>query len=396
MARTKSTPRRRTTTRRRKTLRRRTPSVKRKRTPLNKTPAKRVKRDIGKSGSAAAHHAIRRNPFSNATSQPKIPDGELTSSLSRRLQHVVDVKNGTTGNDVLHLVCIPSMGIPITGFFTSHGDSHRGTSAYRPQFIGFSGQTVGLDPKPAGAAIWPPNAPLTDVMNITNLGSFAKWRIVSQGFTLDLTNTDEQNDGWWEACRFNWEQNANQLCLARLDGTAGIGQNDNPLGIAANEKFFTEVLQAMSVVEQPGYQTGLLKDISKKSFMLHPQSATHDPVVLPEFQRFALGNDGSQDGTYDATTETAELFQGSARANQIMKSTIDSNMDCLYIRLHCRTSGSGGSNFLLNLVQNLEVAFGPSSDFAAFQTKNIMDKNTKKVADAINNKSDAADTRMGT
>jgi len=218
---------------------------------------------------------------------------------------------------------------------------------------------------------------------VHNECGFSKWRIISQGLRLELTNNDEQNEGWFEACRFNWRRKNGDLCLTPLDGTT----TDTELGCAPAHQNL-EYLEPMSMVEQPGYKTGLLKDLKKYEFMLHPQSSTHDPVVLD--QQFNLTE--LKQYTIDTNARTMRLKDGDDDAGRLKDQMVDANMDWLYIRLHPRVnngSSSNGSALLTSIIQNIEVAFDPASDFATFQTTNVRDKKTAQFADAINNNPDS-------
>ena len=385
MARRKATPRRRAP---RRAARR---PIKRRAT-ARKQPATSVKKQSG-GGSAAAHHQVRMHPFSKATQQPKIPDGELTTSLSRRLQAVYQLTNGngTLGQDYMDVVFAPTLGVPLVASGSTEGVTVRNASANQASYHGFTGQTVGFDlQNPTGSAPQsiPSTGPGSRSYEIHNQCGFAKWRIVSQGVRFDLTNTDEENDGWWEACRFNWRRLNSDLCITPLDGSKA----DTLLGVAPSHQVAMH-LRTISMPEQSGYETGLIKDIKKHEFMLHPQSGTHDPVELDKQYNIVE----TQSFNVDTNAQQLSLIDGNVTAGRIKDTTVDSNMDWMYIRFHPRTnSGAGsanGSSLLTSMIQNIEVAFNPSSDFATFQTINKLDGKTKKVTDFTNNNSKASKKR---
>lgn len=341
--------------------------------------------------SGSAHHQVIRRPFSSATTQPKIPDGEFTHSLSRRLQNVTSFTNAnaiSTG-DTLHVIFAPTLGIPLTIFGSVDGKTKRPLSTYHPQFVGFPGQTVGLEAfnVTLGTGTWPPGAG-GDTYTFSNSGAFAKWRVVSQALRLELVNSDEENDGWWEACRFSWSPRAEHIELTPIDG----GTTSNALGAAFGDYWLSQIGIPMAMVEQPGYKTGLLRDLKKMEFALHHQSTTHEPVTINEIEQSI----GGTDHLYDSSKSTVRLSATSAKANQLWRQYVDTDMDLVYMRLHCRTnngSSSAGSKFMTNIIQNMEVNFAPTSDFAAFQTPNIHDKQTAKVLDSQNNVPDAGGNR---
>lgn len=361
-----------------------------RRRALKRAPVKSI-RKLRSPGPASAHHAVRMKPFSSATQQPKIPDGALTSSLARRMQHVFQLRNGngSLGNDIMHLVYAPTLGVPLTALNSETGVTLRGGSGSDPSFHGFSGQTVKfeLQGPGGGTVVQIPEVVGSSAFELHNESGFSKWRIISQGLRLELTNNDEQNEGWFEACRFNWRRKNGDLVLTPLDGTT----TGTELGLAPSNQNL-EYLAPMSMVEQPGYKTGLLKDLKKLEFMLHPQSSTHDPVVLDK--QFNLTE--LQQYTIDTNTRQMRLVDGDDDAGRLKDQMVDANMDWLYIRVHPRVnngSSSNGSALLTSIIQNIEVAFDPASDFATFQTANIRDKKTAQFSDHINNNPDATMAR---
>jgi hypothetical protein len=183
------------------------------------------------------------------------------------------------------------------------------------------------------------------------------------------------------------------MCLTLLDGSIA-DPTSAVMGMAPSESWVNDVGQSMSMVEQPGYRTGLLRDLGKVEFMNHPNSGPHNPINLRSYQPLA----GNTDFFYDANTATGTLGNESANATDFIRSQLDTNMDFVYVRIHPRVnngSTSNGSQLLTNLIQNVEVHFTPESDFSTFQTINKMDKNAQKVADDLNNTTDGYHRRSG-
>ena len=375
MARRKLTTKRRTRTAS-KTRRTRKRPVK-----SRKTVAK-PKKKIVNSSSNNAHHQVRMHAFSSATSQPKIPDGTFTSSLSRRCQNVVGIRNGdaSMGDSIMYIVMGPTLGVPLLIYASEDGVSKRSVSSSDPQFVGFPGQTVGWSfNAPNNTKVYPPVNGTE--YELTHNGGFSQWRIVSQALRLELTNTDDENDGWFEACRFNFDNDNGSLQFTPLDGST----TSKFLGAAPSHNGLYNQVFSMAMVEQPSYSTGLLRDLKKYEFMLHPQSTTHDPVSITPRVKFTTGSEIK----LDTAATTCVLDETSLASTVIKDMMYDKNMDWLLLRLHCRKNsidaGSAGSAFICNVIQNLEVAFNADSDFAAFQTVNKMDKRHATVTDFINN-----------
>lgn len=389
-------PKRKSIPRKKKTVKRRV-GVKRK---TGSSTTKTPKKKILKSGSNAAHHAVRVAPFSNATSQPKIPDGMFTSSLSRRLQAVTEIQNNSLigtdlGQSTMYIVLSPTLGVPAMILNAAGGAASNLT--WRPQFVGCFGQGVHFQNQFSGGQVkWPPHNSNQSSKNqqIANLSGFSQWRIVSQGLRLELTNTDQENDGWFEAFRFNPRNNDKDVMLTPLDDSGALSE----LGYAANPHALGPILKAYAGVEQPGYKTGLLRDIHKYEFMLHPQSTTHDPV---EVEDRILYQEGTQDASnltslIDTNYSIQVTNSGDAVGNNVMKQGVDMNMDWMLIKLHCRNNDNVvtfGSKFILNVMQNIEFAVSASSDLASFQTVNKHDKKHADIADMLNNQPDAVMSR---
>lgn len=368
-----------------------------KRTPAKMTTTTKTKKTIVSSSGSNAHHAVRVNAFSNATAQPKILDGLMAQSLSRRLQNVISVRNGdaTLGRDIMHVILMPSLGVPLCFGNSAEGFTLRNGSNVDPSFVGFPNQTVGIQMIDSLTGL-PVN-----FNQVTPLGQyklfqkapFSTWRIVSQALRLELTNNDEQNEGWFEAVRMNWRRNNGDLQITQLDGSTSLTTTD--FGVGPSPAFLAYV-KDLPLTEIPGYQSGLLKDIKKYDFQLHPKSATHDPI---EMDRNIVLNEGSD--IFAQSNSKNFSFGETNAANQIKDSYTDPNMDIVYLRLHCRVNNentegfqnSFGSSFMVNLVQNIEMAFHPESDYASFQTKNVLDKRTSVIADKLNNDFTAGNKR---
>ena len=172
MVKRKSTPRKKKAVKRRVNIKKRKVS-----NSTTKTPSKKIL----KSGSNAAHHAVRMSPFSNATAQPKIPDGMFTSSLSRRLQSVTQIQNTSSndtalGNSTMYVVLSPTLGVPALVLNSATGGSSN--AFWTPQFIGCFGQGVHFQNQFSGGQVkWPPHNSLQTSKNqqIANLCGFAQW-----------------------------------------------------------------------------------------------------------------------------------------------------------------------------------------------------------------------------
>lgn len=342
-----------------------------KRRKVSTTP-KRISKKVVATGGANAHFNVMRRPFSTATAQPKIPDGKVATSLSRRLQKVTQIQNAVGESDI-DIVMVPSLGVMGTVFDTTYNTGGRN---HRP--IGFSGQTVGMN----GLQLENP----TGENNIINNTGVSHWRVVSQALHLTLNQTEEENDGWFEACRFNFSTNAIQWGFRNLDDNV---LDLSSIGLFPDNQFQNQVLNPLAgnMVEQPGYQTGLLKDIGKLEFKLNPKGNATEFQNLNSEYRMKDASDTLL-GIWDAAQGTFGFSKNNSETVPITRDLIDQNYDAIFIRLHCRTNNgttSNGSKLILNAIQNIEFCFSPDSDLATFQTPNVAHKKAAEVQDAMNN-----------
>ena len=363
------------------------------------TVVKAVKRGAVKKNPATAHHAVMVDPFSNATAQPKIPDGLVPSSLSRRMQRVLEIKNevtsdGAFGANDVDIVIVPSLGIAAAVF----GATPKATAARDYIPIGFAGQSVGFN-----CETFPSNNSNNSV--VKNETGIANWRIVSQGLKVKLNNTQEENDGWFEACRFNFSMNAGDWSLVNTDNANAR----DSMGLCPDVDFKSRVIDNLkaSMVEQPGYHTGLLKDIEKTQFNLNSKTPRANFKSLDE-SYYLKSHSGSPPGTgniagavgweenayavFEPGTGAIEWpndGRNRPEAMRFLKDCIDENYDAILITCHCRTnagstSSSNGSKLILNAIQNVEFCFKPESDLTTFQTPNKSDRVTPILLETMN------------
>ena len=147
--------------------------------------------------------AIYTNPFSTTNGPAKIPDGKAISSVGVRLRVSAQLHNNkdTDGNPFhkLHVLLYPGLtqGMVVWGDTQDFGT--RSFTAY--QFSDHN--TFNLDNIWNNGTITPGDAISNDGLN--------QWRMVSQALKLSLLNTDEENDGYWEAIRYTDSFVANEF-----------------------------------------------------------------------------------------------------------------------------------------------------------------------------------------
>jgi len=260
---------------------------------------------IGKSHVSSCA-AVYNNPFSTATTNPKIPDGKVYSSTGVRLQGVTEVVND--GTETMDILLFPGLnnGVSVT---STLGAASKGLP-YRDHGLFNTGAL--------------PQGQLS--------ASIHKWRIVSQALKITLVNNSDENDGWFEAIRVQGSADSGFGPATQLDGSPpGVYVGADVAGVLP-------ALSATSLVEHPTYVTGKLRDIHRYMFHLMPQGNDHEFNIMPR------------------TVETNEEFVQSCLDNE--------SYDSVFIRVHGRT-GSAPTRLMLHVISNQEVVY----DEGTFMTR---------------------------
>lgn len=295
------------------------------------------------------------DPFSDATQQPKIPDGKATYSLGYSTQSVSEISiNASTDPDnpekLLHMLLFPGMNASLVAVGSLEGFSPR--DYFIPPF------------ERSGTIDW------TDVIAaagardgvITNKEGYAKWRVVSTGLQLKLLNGSEEDDGWWEACRVNEAINGQQWSLTTTNDSKQPVETGclAPVGLCAQ-------MAGRSIANEPSYQTGLLRDLKRLQFQLHPVADEHD--FQDQVNPLSLG---VQDAQYASAPVEVNFQRNSPPVTNCIKNFNDFSYDMIYIRLHCRpqiANTSNGSRFHVNVVSNQEIIYDTVDRMSRYQTK---------------------------
>ena len=284
------------------------------------------------------------NPFSSATSQPKIPDGKATKSLGFAQQSVEEF----SGTGEVELLIFPGLNACtiIKGLDSPTPIGNR--TFYIPRFQG------------ANVANWDDAVDSSTPFNVAQLDNYAYWRHVSVGVQMKLLNPVDEDDGWWEAIRLTAELDNNEWMLTTVDNStdrlnAGVMAPVNQLFVGVNNN---------QIANEPSYSTGLLRDLNRVQFELHTIRDQSEFIHMPDDLRLAANALAG----VDVTTDFQATFEsGHENVRDLIEKFSDTNLDMLYIKLHCNTTN--GSRFHLNQVMNTEVIFDPSERESRFQTR---------------------------
>jgi len=266
---------------------------------------------VGKSHFSACS-AVYHNPFSTATTNPKIPDGKTYASTGLRLQAVKEVANDATGP--IDILLYPGLGCGC--IIDSTETSTEGNTRSMPY-----NDHGRWDPDLPGGQI---SAPIH------------KWRIVSQALKITLINNSDENDGWFEAIRV---QGSDDSGFGNVQGTTETGEGQF---IGASTPGTLPAMTSQNLVEHPTYCTGKLRDIHKYLFHLMPQGNDHDFNILPR-------------------ELTSTTFAGPNLDNE--------NYDMVFIRVHGRAGSASPTRLMLHVVCNQEVVYDEGSFMTRYHSE---------------------------
>ena len=229
--------------------------------------------------------AILYNPFSFKNNQPKWPDGLASYSIGRKQQVATEVK----GKPDLVFVLFPGMTnwlmayssvLPkgTTSGTTTLTNDHVDVVLNHHQHKTFNWKSDGLK--------WGPQVD----------SDYSAWRPVSTAVKFKHVNSDEDNEGWFEAIRTSRNTIHGKMGVVYQKAAAGGAPNatvwTEPLAVAAPGKLsvgpanvFPEFNLAKSWMEasqwsmQPSYTVGKLKDIGRYIFQLNQEK------TINEFQK---------------------------------------------------------------------------------------------------------------
>jgi hypothetical protein len=291
------------------------------------------------------------DPFSGATSQPKIPDGKVNDSLGFSTQAVREHRNAVDGDGIMHMLLYAGT----NGALIVSGleDAKAAFKSADYNILGFT-DSGGLD----SSDLWDNTIPIPagEKRLIRPLEQYALHRVVSCGMQLKLLNPQDEDDGWFEAVRVNENLDLTEYRLDQLN--SGITQYDEAGTVAPYG--LLKKLETRDITNDPTYATGLLRDLGHVQFELHGRIDYHD------FRRRHEADDLVNDdlGVVDQLGRVADFAAGSDNARQIVDQYIDPTYDMVYIRLHCRANSSTGdqeqgSRLHTNVVSNQEIYYPP-------------------------------------
>jgi hypothetical protein len=269
---------------------------------------------------------VMRNPFSTVVANPKVPDGKVFARKGVR-NSVIGVVKFDYGNCTLMLQ--PSYSSPMTVMFPTSATADLNSLLH----FSDSGHSFVFD----------------DVAHTCTRNSYGpdKWRLVSAGLRVTLTQISSENDGWFEAIRYNPTFSPAGYYIERgattsLPTTCGR--------ILRGTGFLTGSWEG-----DPSYMTGKLRDI--ENYMFYLQCGDERKFVrFPDSWEEVAVSDGT---TNDFYCQANSLTPG------IMN---DKAFDVVLVRCHSEVETSTFTNILTHTVHNFEEVHVPPGLVAKFQT----------------------------
>lgn len=258
------------------------------------------------------------NPFLNNGAEPKIPDGMCSSSMGIRQQAATEF---TQYDEYLDIVFWPGLasGCMVIG-----------------QTGGADGKGVRADMEYTGTTIC--EVPVDEFgtkLVFQKFNKVSRWRIVSQGAKISLTNNADDNDGWFEAIRFVPPNDEGKMYLVNniLDPGTNLADNCH-LG---PDQSIWDLHGNTSLVSHPSFITGKLRDIHRYNWNLHHFENSFDFTNCQHKYTLSLATDKTAipaGKALDANGFKYRAFDENEANADFVNSFIDRKMDAILVRIH--------------------------------------------------------------
>lgn len=301
-----------------------------------------------KPSQVAKHLKSYNDPFYPHNAAPKIPDGKTTQSIGLSNRKTLEF---TIAAPITNIMLFPG----IQGMCVIHWNDG----------VNDNFRLVNLDDNK--------NFSWTSADELAQIDSNAihKWRCVSQGIHISLTNNAEENDGWWEACRVGTPTGAGEYYRGRTTG--------NPLQLNVFPPFVGRDLGSEDMARNPSYVTGDLRDIKYTTFNLKPDGDEHEFRELRKFYNLPAGGAPASgnflvelNGAAVAFQDIFDMTNDDALNHDFVRNMIDVNWDTIIIRVHGRIVPTGqigrNSSLRLAFAQNQEIIYDERASNARFHT----------------------------
>jgi len=301
-----------------------------------------------------------KNPFSTATNQPKIPDGKCPASMGGKRHLTTQINFGEW--DTYDIIISPRFDSPITWATAARAENGattgpNDTNLHQPAN---KGSGTFNDNHPFNRA-WVAGANSNEIVQASS-AEISKMRIVSQGTKITLTNSTDDNDGWFEAFRFMPQPGINtykQVQASAVTGTPytpSAEVDDIMFGNTVGDGSTTsQTTFDMNLASKSNYVTGKLRNIHRYVWTNKPYEKDVDFKDI---------------NTDLFMTNPPSTLDCTSRAFQ------DWDYDVIWIRVHGRglpAAQEGGcclpTKLMVHLCQNVEAVFGEQNLLNSYMTK---------------------------
>ena len=306
--------------------------------------------------------AVYVNPWSTATTNPKIPDGKCRLSTGLRLQAVREFQNNENGD--MEFIIFPGCASGLAVNNTTVGNNVLANMDH----VVFENHGM-FDSSYTGIA---PN----DTNHLAQQSSnvLAKWRLVSQAVKFTLVNNADENDGWFEAIRFTATNDFGKFGIKPHTNTdqafVGVrGKNldgDGDANMPPEDVYHDNIWSNIgNLVEHPSYISGKLRDIHRYQFQLRAIDTDHDFNNVS--RSYAIHG-----AAIDGPSENPEsLNEVSHEANDMKKAMIDDSYDLIFLRVHGRPAATGvtPTRLMTHVVSNQEIMYEQGCAFSRYHSE---------------------------
>ena len=234
------------------------------------------------------------DPFATSVPQPKIYDGKVLRSAGLRFRTTGEI---TIDGGVTYIVIAPALSAPVTWYT-------------------------------ATTATVPSEESVDHVGSAEERAVIDKLRLVGCGLKLNLMNSADQNEGYWEAARFNTSSEDFVL----QDADSGRVRY-KPLSL---DPLLPSYVPSMELSNEPSYQRGKLRDIHRFMFRLNSNNTEHNLGKI-------------------STTPTVPQL-------------VDEDWDMIVIKIHGRVDAGSPSVINYEIVNNQEVVYRAGTAISRLMT----------------------------
>lgn len=261
------------------------------------------------------------NPFSMALKSPKIFDGEIKSSAGLKLRATGEIVCSATLNT--NIILFPGLSNVICYCTAPDGNDNSAAALTSPL----------TDPIKIDGTIFKQHLSTATDRQVVRLA-----RLTGAGARFFLTNSAEEDDGYWEACRVTNHSTARDLFFKNDTSGTHLGAG---------------ILKALStdfeLANNNTYQFGTLRDIHKYIFKLNSEDNDHKYSPVNSLN--------TSEGTANQATALADMDQ----------------WDMIFIKIRGRRNALSPSVLRFDTIANQEIVYAENSPLARMMDESARD-----------------------